>query len=251
MMRYSIKELADIAGISKRTLRHYDQIGLLIPNRNDENGYRVYDETAVLRLQQILFFRELDFGLADIQAILDDPTFDQLQALQTHKQALQNRAKRLNNLIQTIDKTISNLQGEHKMSDVDLFEGFSEEQEKEYAQQAREQYDPKLVEASYRRWQNYGKDKQDAIKEEGKQMYRQLLALIDTDPTSPPVQALIKEWHKQIRYFYDPTKEIMQGLAHSYVNDPAFASTYEKMHPNMPTFLRDAILHYTETPNNE
>src|SRR5512136_1978771 len=105
-MRYTVKQVAVAAGVSPRTLHFYDQIGLLKPDAYGENGYRYYGEMALLRLQQILFFKELDFGLAEIKATIDRPGFDILEALCAHRETLQERSRRLSCLIETVDKTI-------------------------------------------------------------------------------------------------------------------------------------------------
>src|SRR5690242_20642565 len=110
-MSYSVKELAEMAGVSARTLHYYDEIGLLRPVRNPHNGYRIYDRPALLRLQQILFLRELGIPLEEIQAILDRPSFDILAALEQHWMALTARQERLTALIQTVERTISHLKG--------------------------------------------------------------------------------------------------------------------------------------------
>jgi DNA-binding transcriptional MerR regulator len=123
-MLYTVKQLADLAGISRRTLHYYDQIGLLEPSSVGENGYRFYGEDAVLRLQQVLFYRELDMGLDEIRAILDRPDFDVGRTLHAHRQALQHRIERLEALIGTIDKTIQYTRGKVEMSTPELFEGF-------------------------------------------------------------------------------------------------------------------------------
>src|SRR5690606_27824547 len=114
-MAYTIKQLASMAGVSRRTLHYYHEIGLLPPTRLGSNGYRYYEDEALLRLQQILFFRELDFSLDQISEILDRPEFNTLEALQAHKKALQRRARRLNELIQTVDRTMQFLQGKADM----------------------------------------------------------------------------------------------------------------------------------------
>src|SRR5690606_28913210 len=114
-MKYTVKQLADLAGVTPRTLHYYDQIGLLRPTWLGDNGYRYYTEESVLRLQQIMFYRELDFSLNEIQAILDEPEFDLLEALKSHKRLLQQRLGRLSELIQTIDRTVLHLQGAKTM----------------------------------------------------------------------------------------------------------------------------------------
>src|SRR5512139_570342 len=105
-MAYTIKQIADLAGVTTRTLRYYDEIGLLSPAHMGQNGYRHYNQKSLLRLQQIMFFRELDVSLNDIQLIMSQPDFNLLDALEKHRLALQAREKRLRSLIDTVDQTI-------------------------------------------------------------------------------------------------------------------------------------------------
>src|SRR5579859_5499209 len=104
---YTVKKLAKLSGISIRTLRFYDEIGLLKPAYYGENGYRYYEEEQLLLLQQILFFRELEFPLSEVKKILGNKSFDKVKTLESHKLILQQNAKRMQQLIQTIDKTIA------------------------------------------------------------------------------------------------------------------------------------------------
>lgn len=241
---YTVKQLADLAGVSVRTLHHYDTIGLLKPSAVGANTYRYYDDKAVLRLQQILFFRELDFSLSDIQTILDDPAFDVLAALYSHREALRDRVRRLNDLITTVDNTILHLRGEAPMSQKRLFAGFTDEEEKRYAQEAREQYGEEAVNASYRLWNSYTPQKKTQIMEEGQAIYTDLVALIDHDPASPDVQQVIARWHQHMRYFYEPSIERLRGLGQLYVDHPDFARNFRELHPNLPEYMREAITHY-------
>src|SRR5512140_3069662 len=125
----TVKQVAKLAGITPRTLHHYDAIGLLKPSRIGANGYRYYDQEAVLRLQQILFYRELGLPLAGIQASLGRPDFDVLETLEEHKRALSRQRRRLNQLIKTVDYTILHLKGKTNMSAEELFAGFSDEEQ--------------------------------------------------------------------------------------------------------------------------
>jgi DNA-binding transcriptional MerR regulator len=245
---YTVKQLADLAGISVRTLHYYDEIALLAPSNVGENGYRYYDADAVLRLQQILFFRELGFRLGDIKALLDDPGFDVLGALHDHRAALGARVRRLQRLIRTVDSTILNLTGEIDMSKEQLFSGFSDEDEKRYYEQAREKYGAAEVDASYKVWNSYSKDKQDAIKAEGGAIYTDLAALITQDHAaeSEPVQAVIARWHAHLRYFYEPSVDRLRGLGQLYVDSPDFAEKFRQIHPELPEFMRTAINHYCD-----
>src|SRR5919108_6364745 len=113
----TVKQLSKLAGVTPRTLHHYDQIGLLKPTRVGDNGYRYYGEESVLRLQQILFYRELGIPLDDIKKIMGRRDFDVMGALRSHKEALQKQVARLNRLISTVNKTINHLKGNMAMSD--------------------------------------------------------------------------------------------------------------------------------------
>ncbi len=245
-MVYTIKQLSKLAGVSTRTLRYYDQIGLLCPTRNPGNGYRVYDTQALLLLQQILFFREMDFSLEDIQQIITCPDFNVLDALEAHRKNLLQQVKRFNHLVDTVDKTIMHLKGEKTMSEGEYYAGFSEEQEKRYTAEARERYDPQMVEESVNRWKSYSKDQKNQILEEGKVNTQVLAALLDRDPGSPEVQAVIMAWHKNIEHFYPCPYEIAKGLGQLYVEDPAFRANYEIFDPKMPEFFQEAINIYCE-----
>ena len=160
---YAVKELADLAGISRRTLHYYDRIGLLKPSERGSNRYRYYDKDSLLYLQQILFYRELGMNLTEIKYIIRQSDFDVIQALHSHKTALLRRVERLNELIDTVGKTIMHLTGGNKMRKKDIFKGFSEEEQEKYAEEAREKYDSRLVDESMKRWKSYSPEKQKEI----------------------------------------------------------------------------------------
>ena len=247
-MNYTVKQLADLAGVSRRTLHHYDEIGLLKPTTQGRNRYRYYDEAALLRLQQILFYRELGLGLSEIKTVVDQPDFNIVDSLHAHKRALQHRVERLNRLISTVDTTIYHLTGGTKMSENQIFEGFNEEQQEEYARQARERWDPQLVDQSQKLWKSYAPEKKQQILDEGKAVYVDILALMEQgkSPEAPEVQACLARRHQHMRYFYEPTWAILRGLGQGYANDPQFRATFEKMHPDLPNYLNEAIQIYTE-----
>jgi DNA-binding transcriptional MerR regulator len=246
MMAYTVKQISELAGVSVRALHYYDEIGLLEPSWVGENGYRYYEDEALFRLQQILFFRELDLSLDEIKTILDEPEFDLVAALHAHRAGIEAKIHRLSGLINTIDSTILHLTGEVEMSKPTLFQGFSEEEEKRYAQEARETWGAKEVDASYKRWNRYTPEKQAAIKAEGGVIYQDLAALTDQDPASPAVQQVIGRWHQHMRYFYEPSVERLRGLGQLYVEHPDFARNFRELHPNLPEFMRSAIEHYCD-----
>ncbi|WP_420643028.1 MerR family transcriptional regulator [Candidatus Leptofilum sp.] len=243
---YTIKQLADLANVSRRTLRYYDQIDLLKPTAVADNGYRYYNQETVLRLQQIRFYQELDFSLAQIRKILDRSDFNALQSLQTQKAALQQQADRLNRLIDTIDNTILHLEGNIEMDNKDLFAGFDEAKQKEYAKEAERRWNPKLVRESNQRWNRLSKEQQKAIMQEGNQVYLDMVAQLDNSPNSDEVQAIVARWHQHMRHFYEPSFATLRGLGHGYANDPAFRTKFEELHPDLPDFLQAAISVYCD-----
>jgi DNA-binding transcriptional MerR regulator len=245
-MNYTVKQLADLAGVSRRTLHHYDEIGLLKPSTQGRNRYRYYDDQSVLQLQQILFYRELGLSLSEIQEILGSPNFDVIGSLEAHRIELEKRVERLNRLITTVDKTILHLNGGMTMSKKQIFEGFTEEQVEEYAEEARQRWDPKLVNESMRLWKSYSDEKKKAIGAEGEANYWEIFDTMDKGYDSPEVQAGVSKWHQHMRYFYEPTMEILSGLGYGYRDDPRFRATFEKFSPEFPEFLCEAIQFYCE-----
>lgn len=243
---YTIKQLADLANVSRRTLRYYDQIDLLKPTAVADNNYRYYDQTAVLRLQQIRFYQELEFSLDEIRQMLDKPDFDALQSLHTQKEALQQQVARLNQLIQTIDNTILHMEGKLEMDNKDLFAGFDEAKQKAYAEEAERRWDPKLVRDSNQRWNQLSKEQQNGIMQEGNQIYLDMIAQLGNSPESDDVQAIVARWHQHIRHFYEPNFATLRGLGQGYATDPAFRATFEAMHPDLPDFLQVAITVYCD-----
>src|SRR5687767_14232856 len=124
-MAYTVKQVAAMSGVSVRTLHFYDETELLKPDHTNSNGYRIYEESQLLVLQQILFYRELGFELKRIKEILGQPKFEKVEALKSHRQVLETNVTRTRTLIETIDKTISHLKGTKKMKSEELFMGFS------------------------------------------------------------------------------------------------------------------------------
>ena len=246
---FTVKQLSKMAGVTPRTLHHYDEIGLLKPSRIGDNGYRYYGEEALLKLQQILFYRELDFPLDDIKKIMGRRDFDVLGALQTHKDALQKQTARLNRLLATVDNTIQHLKGEKIMSQKGLFEGFSEEEQEKYALEAEQLYDPETVRESNRKWKAYSAGKKEAIMAEGKAVYVDMIVAMPKGASSAEVQALVERWRKHMDYFWTPNLDQLLGIASGYNNDPRFKANFDKMHPQLAEFMLEAVQVYVEKSN--
>ncbi len=229
---YTVKQLSKLAGVTPRALHHYDQIGLLKPTRVGENGYRYYGEESLLRLQQILLYRELDLPLDDIKKIVGRRDFNVLGALQSHKDALQKQVTRLNRLLVTVDNTIQHLKGEKPMSEKGFFEGFSEEEQ---------MYDPETVRESNRKWKSYSAAKKEAVMQEGKAVYVDMIAAMPQGADSPAVQAIVQRWRDHMDYFWTPNLDQLLGLASGYNDDPRFKANFDKMHPQLAEFMREVV----------
>lgn len=240
----TVKQLSKLAGVTPRTLHHYDEIGLLKPTRVGDNGYRYYGEESVLRLQQILFYRELGIPLEDIKKIMGRRDFDVMGALRSHKEALQKQVARLNRLINTVDNTINHLKGNYPMNDKAYFEGFSEEQQEKYAAEAEELYGAEGVRASMQKWKSYSADEKKRIMDEGGQNYKDMIAAMPKGANSSEAQAIVGRWRKHMDYFWTPSLDQLLALANGYSEDPRFRATFDQMHPQLAEFFRDAVQVY-------
>jgi DNA-binding transcriptional MerR regulator len=243
-MKYTIAKLASAAGVSVRTLHYYDEIGLLVPAGHDgDNGYRYYGEAELLRLQQIMFFRELEFPLAKIKEIMGSPSFSNLDALVEHRQVLLSQKNRLNKLIKTIDLTINSLKKGQSMTANDLYEGFDKAQMEEYQQEAQERWgDTDAYKQSVARVAKMGKVGLAKVVAEGKEIEVELAKYISEPVESKNVQEIVARHRKHISNFYDVSDEMYRGLAEMYIADPRFTKHYDDVVPGLTQFLHDAIV---------
>lgn len=236
-----------MADVSVRTLHFYDEAGLLPPAHVEKNGYRKYGHAELLKLQQILFFRELDFSVEEIKRILNAPGFDMVQALKDHRKLILIRQKRLTTLLKTIDTTIKHMNHKKDVNDTELYAGFSEEQEREYAEEAKKRWgNTDAYKQSVERTKHWTKEDYDRIKKEGHEFMLRVVANRSKGAASPEVQELISEWRAGINRFYDTTLEICRGLAQMYVDDPRFTAYYDKYESGLAVFMRDAIFYYCD-----
>jgi len=248
-MTYSIKKLADLAGVSTRTLRYYDEFGLLKPSKTNHNGYRQYNHKSLLQLQQILFYRELDVPLKDIHLIMKHPDFTPIDALEDHRISLTNKATRLLKLIETIDITIATLQGETEMKDQEYFEGFDETQ---FEDEVKERWGKTTkVAESQKKWGRYTKDQKGAIKAEGGEIsVRMVTKDPNTSPDDPGVQEAVGDYYVFLnKYFYTCEVSFLRNLADMWVEDPRFAVNYERIREGGAEFVRQAVHIYCDRNN--
>jgi DNA-binding transcriptional MerR regulator len=244
MMVYTVKKLADLAGVSVRTLQYYDGIGLLKPRSRLKNGYRYYDEEAVGRLQQIMFFRELGFGLDEIKEIITRQGFDVMEALRSHRKLLKKKAERIDELLATVDKTIKKLKGEVKMEIREYYRGFSDEQIEKYRREVRERWGEKTLRESEARVIRMGKEKFAGLQEEGRKIFQSIADNMAEGYNSDTVQGLVAGWREWLENYHHYSDESVLGLGRAYSQDPEFAGFFRKIHPELPEFLTKAIEHY-------
>jgi DNA-binding transcriptional MerR regulator len=253
MKSYSVKQLSQLAGVSVRTLHLYDQIGLLKPAIRTEAKYRLYGEKQLLRLQQILFYKELDFSLDEIGKILDKPDFDMLHAMEHHKKALQSRYDRLSTLLQTVDKTILHLKGKIMLTPEDLYEGLPKEKAEAYRSEAVEEYGEDTVARSENYLRKLSKEDFAKLKAESQGIAQTLFSLQQEDPTSEKVQQQIKRHYANIRTFWgtvnaaDPQAEAYAGLGDLYVSDERFTMIDGKPQPEYALFLSKAMRYFANS----
>lgn len=244
-MKMHIKEFSKLAGVSVRTLHYYDEIGLLKPCSVDEqNGYRFYDETSLLRMQEILFYRELDFPLKDISAILSSPDYDKQTALKEQKHLLTLKKERLERLISALDSAMKGEKITMKAFDNSEFEV----QRELYAKEAKEKWG---VTAAYKesaeKTKGYTKEKwndvnsgMDSIMSEFAECKKSGFA-----PDSKEAQTLVKKWQDFItENCYTCTKEILSGLGEMYVADERFKANIDRHGDGTAEFMRAAIKTY-------
>lgn len=247
-MAYTVKKVAKLSGVSVRTLHFYDEIGLLKPAFVRENGYRYYGEDELLRLQQILFFRELGFPLAEIQAVMAAEDFERLEALKAHQASLRRKVERMSTLMTTIDKTIAKLEGRSPMADEELFEGFDPAQQAKYEEEVRERWGSDNLEESKRRTAHYTKADWKGVQESSMAIGAAWKAVVDRGlpPDHPEAQAVAKQHFHWIEQFYTPTKEVFIGLGELYRDDPRFRAFYDKTDPRLADYLPQAMRVYAE-----
>lgn len=251
MEHYSVKKLAALAGVSVRTLHLYDAMGLLKPSVRTEKKYRLYGRAELLRLQQILFYKEMGMPLKEIADLLDDPQFDLLAALRNHKAALKERLERVQTLLHTIDKTIDHLKNKTMLSPEELYEGLPKETAAAWQAEAKEQWGA-AAERSENHLRSKTREEFAALKEAASANLKRLVALSNEPPTSGAVQGAIAEHYQIIREFWgtagspDRQAEAYAGLGELYVSDERYTMTDGVPNPRFAQFMKEAMRHFAK-----
>lgn len=241
MTEWTVKDLARLAGVSIRTLHHYDAIGLLRPENRTASGYRLYGREQLLRLQQILFLRELDVPLEEIATLLDAPGYDPAQALRLHRKTLEERLGRLHRLLNTLDKTVAHYEGEQMLTDEELYVGFTPEEAVAIRREARERWGDAQVEESERRARSMTRAQWSDLEAEVQALNAELAAVQERDFADPAVRKAVARHYTWVTSFWIPDAEAYRGLGRMYRDDPRFAAYYEKIAPGLALYLCEAI----------
>jgi Predicted transcriptional regulators len=248
MKTYTVNQLARLAGVSVRTLHHYDEIGLLRPAFTGENRYRYYGEDELLRLQQILIHRELDIPLAEIGAILDAPDFNRLDTLQKQRERLEEQAKRYAGMVRTIDRTIARLKGARKMTDADLYSGLvSPEKQAEYEAWLVDRYGPDMrtdIDRSRKAMAKMPEAEQAQMLEELRQIEEGLSEGLrrGLPPQATALDPMIERHRAWVSASWgrECPPEAYAGLADVYEH-PDFRRRYEAIEPGFADYLVAAM----------
>lgn len=249
-MAYTVKKLAQISGVSIRTLHWYDEVGLLKPAYHGANGYRYYEEEQLLTLQQILFFRELGFELKQIRRVLGRSDFDKMVALSSHRQMLKKNLEQTRKLIKTIDKTIEHLKGNKKMKDKEIFDGFNISLVKKGKGHESYSAAEEIVVRSVRNptknaeeVEKRGKAFYENTKKTAHAIFRELVHCIEKGlpPSSSEVQHIIKKHHAFTNQILDTTQEVYKALGQLYREHPEFRKQLDSFHSKLAEFIAEAI----------
>lgn len=242
-MRLTVSETAKLSGVSVRTLHYYDEIGLLHPAFVNETGYRYYEDEQIEQLQEILFYRELEFSLKEISNILSQPNYNKSEAFKRQKDLLILKRNRINRLINLLN---ANLKGEKSMSFKEFDMAEIEDARIKYAKEVEKRWgNTKAYAECAEKTDNYRQDEWKKINKNSKQILNEFAKLIGTDPESNKAQELVYQWKQHITdSFYTCTDEILAGLGEMYVFDERFKKNIDKSGEGTSEFISEAIKYY-------
>ncbi len=245
-MSHTVGTVARMAGITVRTLHHYDEIGLLSPGDRSDAGYRRYDDADLERLQRILFYRELGFGLDDIRTVITDGGADASAHLRRQHAMLRDRIRRLERMAAAVEKAMEARTMGIPLTPEERLEVFGDFDPDQYADEVEERWgDTDAYRESQRRTSSYTKADWQRMKDETQANGERIAAAMKAGLPADSAEAMdAAEEHRLhiSRWFYDCSSEIHVGLAEMYIADPRFTATYEKIAPGMAQYLHDAIL---------
>ncbi len=241
----TIGAIARLAGVTVRTLHHYDRMGLVVPEQRTDGGYRLYGRRQVERLQEVLFFRELGFGLDETRRILDQPSYDRTAALARQRALLLERAAHLHNLIEAVDAALDAEKRGTRMTNEEMLEVFGDFDPSQYEEEARQRWgDTEAYRESARRTSRYTKADWQQIGREGAEINAAFVALMEAGiPAAGPAATEVAERHRVYisKWFYECSPEIHAGLGQMYVADPRFTDNIDRAGPGLARYMSEAF----------
>ena len=243
-MPLTVGQMAELSGVTVRTLHHYDALGLLTPGARSEAGYRLYEDAHCERLQEILFYRELGFGLEEIDAMLRDPEHDRAGALRHQRDLLAIRKDRLQKMIGAVETALDAHEKGIAMTKEEMFEVFGDFDPKAHEAEVEERWSGAALDESRRRTRTYGKDQWKDAMAEGESITAEFAERLEAGEGPEGMAAMdLAERHRLHidRWFYECSHEMHAGLANMYVADERFTEYYEKRAPGLAEFVRAAI----------
>jgi len=239
----TVGEVAVLARVTVRTLHHYDELGLLAPSDRSESGYRLYSYDDVARLQEILIWRQLGFSLAEIKALLDDPAYDRITALERQRELVEREVDRLRAVAAAVDAALAAHRNGKLIEEARMFEGFDPS---EYEDEARERWGhTEAYTESAQRAQGYGDEEWGQVRRESSEIVGELVVLMRAgSPADGPEARALAERHREhiSRWFHPCSLQMHRGLAEMYIADERFTRTYEREAEGLAGYLHDAIL---------
>ena len=245
---HTVGELSSIAGVSVRTLHHYDEIGLLGPSGRSDAGYRLYSYADLERLQEILVWRQLGFALEDIRALLDDAAHDRTTALRRQRELVEAELERLGATARALDAALAAHRQGEEMTPTSMFEGFDPTQ---YEAEARERWGhTDAYRESARRSAGYGEREWTQIRAEADAVVADFARLLAAGEAADGEEArVVAEHHRQhiTRWFYAVSPQMHRNLAEMYIADERFAASYERVAPGLARYVHDAVVANADT----
>lgn len=242
------KEVSELTGVSVRTLQHYDKIGLLSPERNPENDYRIYSDADLNLLQQILLFRACGFPLEQIKRLISSPDFDHAKAFDLQEKYLLHESGRIQTMLKTLRKSRLAMKGEIAMNQKEKFEGFDFTQNP-YEEEARALWGDEAVENSSRHLNSLSKDEQEKLSDSFTQILCRLAEFRSEDPASPKAQQAVGEYYRYLNgnFGHHYTPEAFAGLGQMYIADERFTKNIDRHGEGLSAFLAKAMTVYAES----
>lgn len=248
-MNYTIKQLADLSGISTRALRYYDEINLFKPAIVGENQYRYYSKSQLIDLKQILFFKALGLSLNEIKEMLTGDSYSQIDLLVENRNKLTEKINQLEDLVKNCQSTIQHCRGNLIMTDNEQFSGFDAEKQQVYEDYLKAKgVSQQVIDNSWKKVSKHTKQQKESLHNKCKLITKGLADCINHQlaPNSDEVQALIDQHYQWVCEYWTPNRDTYKGLAEMYGDNNEFADFYKDYHPDMIPFLQSAMIHYSE-----